>query len=299
MRAVDGVSFEIERGTVTALVGPNGAGKTTLLRCLAGLEQPTTGLIRIDGLDVLASPRAAHRKLGFLRDFFGVYETLSVGRNLLHAAAAQGMARHALVPAVEAAAASVGLGDRLRQPAGELSRGLRQRLAIARTLVHRPALLLLDEPAAGLDPEARMDLSGTIRGLRAAGITLIISSHILSELEQYSTHMLAMRAGRIIGPTPIGATRPAAERLKANIAGPSDVVLAFLQARTDVSAIRDEGDGLSFDLEGGEAERGSLLRAMIEAGIPVVSFTLARPDLEALYRAGDGRAVNGQMEPVP
>ena len=148
-RAIDGVSFAIEAGSVTALVGPNGAGKTTLLRCLAGLEQPVAGTIRIAGLDVLEFPRGAHRKLGFLQDFFGVYDALTVERNLLYAAAAQGMARDRLVSSVIRAAEAVGIADRLTQLAGELSRGLRQRLAIARTLVHEPALLLLDEPAAG------------------------------------------------------------------------------------------------------------------------------------------------------
>jgi ABC-2 type transport system ATP-binding protein len=286
-RAVNDVSFEIARGTVTALVGPNGAGKTTLLRCLAGLEQPVAGAIRIDGADVLRDPRAAHRKLGFLQDFFGLYDGLSVERNLLYAAATQGMPRARLESSVRDAAAATGLGDRLKQPAGELSRGLRQRLAIARTIVHRPALLLLDEPAAGLDPEARMELSATIRSLRQSGVTLIVSSHILSELEQYSTHMLTMRDGRISGPIAVGAIRPDAERVRAIVSGAAAPALRFLEARPGVSAIRDEGDGLSFDLEGGEAERGTLLRAMIDAGIKVTSFTVARADLEALYRRAD------------
>jgi ABC-2 type transport system ATP-binding protein len=287
-RAIDGVSFSLDAGGVTALVGPNGAGKTTLLRCLAGLEQPVAGCIRIDGIDVLESPRAAHRRLGFLQDFFGVYDALSVERNLLFAAAAQGVPAGALAASVLRVAEAVGIADRLRQPAGELSRGLRQRLAIARTLVHQPALLLLDEPAAGLDPEARMDLSSLIRSLAASGMTLIISSHILSELEQYSTQMLTMRAGRIGGPHSIGATRPGMQRLKVAFSGPAAPVIVFLEGRPDdVSGVRDESDGVTFDFAGDEAARGQLLRAMIDAGLPVVSFTAAAADLERMYRAGD------------
>ena len=285
-RAVDDVSFDIARGTVTALVGPNGAGKTTLLRCLAGLEQPVAGTIAIDGVDVLEAPRAAHRKLGFLQDFFGVYDALSVERNLLYAAAAQGIARDRLASAAASAAKAVALQDRLRQPAGELSRGLRQRLAIARALVHAPALLLLDEPAAGLDPEARLELSGLIRALAASGMTLIVSSHILAELEQYSTHMLAMRAGRIIGPTPIGGAKPGAQRLKVSIAGATADARRFLENEPAVGAIRDEPDGLSFDYAGDEPARHGLLRAMMSAGIAVTGFGAAGADLERLYMAG-------------
>lgn len=286
-RAIDGVSFAIESGSVTALVGPNGAGKTTLLRCLAGLEQPVAGHIAIDGLDVLEAPRAAHRKLGFLQDFFGVYDTLTVERNLLYAAAAQGVPRDGLAEAVSRAASSVGIADRMNQRAGELSRGLRQRLAIARTLVHRPALLLLDEPAAGLDPEARTELSALIRSLRAAGMTLIVSSHILSELEQYSTHLLTMRGGQITGPHPVGAIMPGGERLRAVVAGDVTVAVGFLQTRPDVANIQVEPDGISFEHLAGEEARRLLLRDMIDAGVPVVSFAVAAADLERIYRSGE------------
>ena len=286
-RAIDGVSFAIDGGSVTALVGPNGAGKTTLLRCLAGLEQPVAGSIRIDGLDVLEAPRAAHRKLGFLQDFFGVYDTLSVERNLYFAAAAQGVAPDKLASSVDRAATVVGISDRLGQLAGQLSRGLRQRLAIARTLVHQPALLLLDEPAAGLDPEARMELSDLIRALAASGMTLIISSHILSELEQYSTHMLAMRAGQITGPHPIAGARPGLERLKVAFSGPAAAIVAFLGTQANISGVRDEADGVTFDFSGDEEARRQLLRSMIEAGLPVMSFAMAGADLERMYRAGE------------
>jgi len=284
-RAVDDVSFALAHGTVTALVGPNGAGKTTLLRCLAGLEEPVAGGILIDGVDVLGNPRAAHRKIGFLQDFFGVYDALSVERNLLYAAASQGIEPTAIEPAVARAAQAVALQDRLKQRAGELSRGLRQRLAIARALIHQPALLLLDEPAAGLDPESRIGLAALIRTLAATGMTLIVSSHILSELEQYSTHMLAMRDGRTTGPHAIGGHKEGRRRLKIVIAGPTPSARAFLESRSDVSALYDEPDGLSFDYSGDEAARHSLLRAMMEAEIPVTGFTAVGADLQSLYMA--------------
>ncbi|HLY56929.1 MAG TPA: ABC transporter ATP-binding protein [Stellaceae bacterium] len=284
-RAIDGVSFDIASGMVTALVGPNGAGKTTLLRCLAGLEQPVAGAIVVAGLDVLETPRAAHRKLGFLQDFFGVYDTLSVERNLLYAAAAQGMGRDELADAVTRAAESVGLADRMVQRAGELSRGLRQRLAIARSIVHRPPLLLLDEPAAGLDPEARSELSGLIRRLAGDGMTIVVSSHILAELEEYSTHMLAMRNGRLTGPRAIGESAAGRRRVRVGLLGADEPAKVFLATQAGIGDIRVEPGGLSFDLAGGPAAQHAVLRAMIEAGIEIAEFAPTGPDLQQMYLA--------------
>ncbi len=284
-RAIDDVSFEIEASTVTALVGPNGAGKTTLLRCLTGLEQPVAGTIEIAGIDVLAQPRAAHRRLGFLQDFFGVYDALTVERNLLYAAASQGMSGAELADAVARAAAAVGLADRLAEPAGALSRGLKQRLAIARSIVHAPSLLLLDEPAAGLDPEARSELSRLIRGLRAGGMTIIVSSHILAELEEYSTHMVSMRDGRLTGPRAIGAAAGGGRRFLMGIIGEPAAAHRFLAGRGDISGARDEAGGISFELAGDEAAQHRLLAAAIGAGIAITSFAPAGLDLQRMYLA--------------
>src|SRR5690606_31914263 len=144
----------------------------------------------IDGLDTRDAPRAVHARLGYLPDFFGLYDALNVRRCLYYAARAHGITAGAATGAVEAAAARVGLSDRMEQAAGALSRGLRQRLAIAQALVHRPAVLLLDEPAAGLDPQARRDLSQLLLSLKTDGMTLVVSSHILAELEDYSDRMI-------------------------------------------------------------------------------------------------------------
>ena len=198
-RALDGVSLIIARGAITALVGPNGAGKTTLLRCMAALETPYSGAVTIGGLDTREAPRAIHAQLGYLPDFFGLYDALSVRRCLFYAARAHGIGAGAAAGAAQAAAARVGLTDRMEQAAGALSRGLRQRLAIAQAIVHGPAVLLLDEPAAGLDPQARRDLSQLLLSLRDGGMTLVVSSHILAELEDYSDRMVIVDHGRIAG----------------------------------------------------------------------------------------------------
>ena len=165
-RALDHVTFALEEKTITALVGPNGAGKTTLLRCLAGLDTPFAGQISVGGLDVLSEPRQSHRRMGFLADSFGLYDDLSVEQCLLYSAAALGLPSAEQTKAARLAAERLALSDRYRQTVGTLSRGLRQRLAIAQTIVHRPEVLLLDEPASGLDPEARLGLADTLRRLR-------------------------------------------------------------------------------------------------------------------------------------
>lgn len=282
VRALEQVGFGLEQGAVTALVGPNGAGKTTLLRCLAGLERPYAGTIAVDGVDVVGQPRLARGLVGFQQDFFGVYDALSVGRNLVHAAAIQGVAAELLDQRVLWAAQAVGLDQRMADRAGSLSRGLRQRLAIARAIVHHPRLLLMDEPASGLDPEARHRLSALIRDLRGMGMTLVVSSHILAELEDYSTHMLTLRAGRASGPVAVG--RPQAARWRIEVAGDGAAALAVLAACSCVAdPVATAPDMVEFDCAADRAGRARLVADLVAAGIGVCALAPAGGRLEDLY----------------
>ena len=196
-RALDGVSVSIPAGSVTALVGPNGAGKSTLMRCIAGLDQPLSGHIRVKGLSVEDQPREVHRHLGYLSDFYGLYDRLTVDRCLQYSALSMGVAEGQVAARVQQVAAQLGLSELLQRYPTELSRGQRQRVAIGQAIVHQPSVLLLDEPASGLDPDARSSLSQLFRLLQAQGMTLVVSSHILSELDEYCTHILSIRNGRI------------------------------------------------------------------------------------------------------
>lgn len=283
MRALHGVSFAVEAGAVLALVGPNGAGKTTLMRCIAALDAPTEGAIRVAGFDTQADPRAVHGAIGYLPDFFGLYDELPVRRALAYAALSRGVAEADLAKAVERAAARVQLSDRLDARAGELSRGLRQRLAIGQTIVHQPRVLLLDEPAAGLDPEARRELSDLIVRLAGEGMTIVVSSHILAELEDYSTRMLMIREGRVAGGGVVAAGGGAvdAERIAVVFdAPPTDLAdrLAALGARLERVA---EGEALVVGPSGMDAP--DLLARLIAAGLRVRAFQPARRTLEAAY----------------
>ena len=286
-RALFGVSFTVARGSVLALVGPNGAGKSTLMRCIAALDRPTAGSISVAGMDTRADPRGVHAALGYLPDFFGLYEELSVRRALVYAARSRGVPDGEAAEAAVRAAARVELSDRLDQRAGELSRGLRQRLAIAQTLVHSPAVLLLDEPAAGLDPEARASLSDLIRQLSGEGMTILVSSHILAELEDYCTEMLMIRDGRVAGSGVVsaGARSQAASggvRVRVVFAQPYPDLIARLKGLGFAVASVEGEEAVIALSHGAEAESEALAR-LVGAGLMVRAFSPMRATLEQTY----------------
>ncbi len=281
-RALHGVSFDVNAGSITALVGPNGSGKTTLLRCLAALERPYAGRVVVDGIDVAENPRRVHRRLGFLPDFFGLYDALTVAQCLTFAARSHGIGARAARAAVEKAAQRVDLSDRMGDAAGTLSRGLRQRLAIGQVIVHEPSVLLLDEPASGLDPEARRSLSTLLLDLQSQGMTLMVSSHILAELEDYSSQMLIMKEGRLTGGDPI-QVEAAAQRIMIELAEPHDGLGAYLQDQAGVTVRRADAQGALISLDGDAQAQHRLLRALIEAGFVVCSFAPTQQRLEDVY----------------
>lgn len=291
-RALHGVSIEVPKGAVLALVGPNGAGKSTLMRVVAGLDEPVAGQVTVDGVNVLEEPRAAHRKLGYLADFFGLYEELSVRQCLMHAASIRGVDASAVDTAVVRAAKQLGLDSRLEDVSGTLSRGLKQRLAVAQALIHQPAVLLLDEPAAGLDPEARSSLSGLFRQLRAEGMTLLVSSHILAELEEYSTHMLAIRDGRIadfkvlVGEA-ASVNSAASQRIRIVFAEVFAGLDAVLQATNSTEmkpvAAASSHQTIWVDVPGGVVGAAQLLAALVGAGAQVAEYAVQRESLQDSY----------------
>ncbi len=287
-RALDRVSFQIEPGTITALVGPNGAGKTTLLRCLTALDRPGAGQVMLGDLDVHAAPRDAHRHMAFLPDFFGVYDDLTVAQCLDHRARAHDVPASDRAAAIARAAERLGIADRMQDHAGTLSRGLKQRLAIAQAIIHAPQLALLDEPAAGLDPEARHSLAAVFRDLRADGMTLIVSSHILAELEDYSTHILAIRDGRIVDHRAIGAEsggKGGRAVLQLRLVAADGRLAQLLAAAQGVSDLVVEGALAKFGFTGGADARHALLKSLIGEGLAVAEFAPLRERLQESYLA--------------
>ena len=287
VRALDNISFSLPSGSITALVGPNGAGKTTLLRCLAALDTPVSGTILINRVDALHDPRTCHRQIGYLSDFFGLYEGLTVRQSLLHAAAINGVPHDRQQAVADLAAARLGIVEKISARSSTLSRGQRQRLAIAQAIVHEPKVLLLDEPASGLDPEARHTLAQLFIGLRDQGMTLLISSHILAELEEYSTDMLVLRAGRIVSHQPVtGSHAPAATTmLSLALTGPADRLFELLAAEEGLSDIRTEENGATFRYSSQPDDQHRLLRRLLDAGLPVCGFGAERRTMQDAYLA--------------
>ena len=303
-RALDDVTFRVQRGSITALVGPNGAGKTTLLRCLSALADPLAGRILVDGVDVLEFPRECHRRVGYLCDFYGLYDELSVRRCLLHVARAHGSDPQQAQQRATAVASRLGLEDRLDQPAGTLSRGLRQRLAVAQAIIHAPAVLLLDEPAAGLDPEARLSLSALLLGLRDEGITVMVSSHILAELDDYCSEMLILDQGRVVDHRQVAGAADGVVTFRVEVEGEAPDFVATAAAITGVEAVVADGNALRLQVREAGPTRAALLRALVQADIPVCGFGPERERLQEAYLArvrpplasppaGDGNGYGG------
>ncbi len=294
-RALHGISLHIAAGTVTALVGPNGAGKSTLLRCMTGLESPLAGSVQVAGVDVQEDPRRAHQHMGYLSDFFGLYETLSVAQCLQYAAESQGLSRQTAIQRVHAVAEQLALSDKLGNATRNLSRGQRQRVAIGQAIIHQPQVLLLDEPASGLDPEARSSLSALFRQLHAQGMTLVVSSHILSELDEYCTHILSIREGRISSHEALNAaphaTGTGAQEgelvMLIELAAPlADAAAALAGYRLlDMRAHGSASHALWVALPANNAAaRVQLLQHLVAHGAPVLSYQEARTSLQERYQ---------------
>ena len=293
-RALDRVTCTIRRRSVTALVGPNGAGKTTLIRCVVGLSAPFAGVILFDGQDVYHDPRAAHRRMGYLSDFFGVYEDLTARQCLTYMARAYSVPERSIAAAIEHCADRLDILPLLDRPAGELSRGQRQRLAIAQSILHRPDFLVLDEPASGLDPEGRREFSRTLLALRDDGMTILVSSHILAELEDYCSDMLVMRDGMIVGHETLKAgPGRVGRRLRLDLAAPFDNLSQMLSRLDAVSGVKTAPLSAFFEFHGDAAAQSDLLRRLIGDGVPVSALADAPQSLQSAYFAAvkdDGEA---------
>ena len=285
MQAVRAATFRAEQGRVTGLVGPNGAGKTTLLLMLASLLAPDTGSIRIGDVDPMVDTLAARRLLGWMPDALGAWPSLTARETIVTTARLYGISpTDAAVRATELLAL-VELGELADSPARVLSRGQKQKLGLARALVHDPQVLLLDEPASGLDPEARVQLRVLLRRLAAEGRTILISSHILSELEEVVDDAVFLVAGAVVDAAPAQASIRAwrlrlagatAERLNAD----TWQIASTLGVSPDV-LVADRGAVL-VGFQNEDAAAGAL-RRLVEAGLPVSEFAPAQSALEHTF----------------
>ena len=265
LTAVDDLDLEVPEGSVFGLIGPNGAGKSTTFAILASILSPTSGVVEVAGADPSVDPRAVRRRLGYMPDVLGVYDNLRVDEYLEFFAAAHQIPRSSWPGLVDGLLELVGLEVKRDAMVESLSRGMKQRLALARALVHDPDVLVLDEPASGLDPRARVELRTLLSELRAMGKTVVVSSHILTEMEEMCTHVAIMEAGRLLAagePAEIGDRLKGGHQVLVRLAG---------------------GEERRFRVASEQEQRALLHRLVAEEGLPVVEFRAEGTGLEELF----------------
>jgi ABC-2 type transport system ATP-binding protein len=304
------ISFEVARGEIFGFIGPNGAGKTTTIRAMTTLLEPTSGRIEIDGVDVALEPERVRRKIGYMADQAGVYAKLSVEEYLTFFAAAYGL------DATKAAGLALdltGLGQVRALLTGTLSKGMKQRLQLAKTLLHDPELLILDEPASDLDPRARIEMRDLFLRLRQANKTIFLSSHILTELSDVCTSIGVIEKGRLLAYGPIsevtrgmhagpgglsadappsaGAAPPGAppapalavRSFKLRTLGSADQARSLLEGTPGIAVAHATSDQLLLRVEAGDAALAEAVKRLVVAGVGVIGLEPERDQLETMF----------------
>jgi ABC-2 type transport system ATP-binding protein len=294
-RAVDDVSFSVQQGHVFGYIGPNGAGKTTSMRILATLDTPDAGDALIDGFSVVNDPDRARLRLGFMPDYLVTYPNVNVREYLDFFARAYRLHRKKRTDAVDNVMAFTGLDVLAEKPTDGLSKGMKQRLSLGRAMIHDPAVLVLDEPAAGLDPRARIELREMIRKLARQGKTILISSHILTELAEMCDTVGILEQGRLLAVGTVEQiqgehSRTPRTSVAVGVLENAQGLAEWLARQKDIAEIHVEGCNVRF-VHGGNPEiEADLLRAMIEAGFRVNSFGARRQTLEDVFmKVTEGR----------
>ena len=284
--AVRGVTFNVYPGQVFGYIGPNGAGKTTSMRILATLDEPSAGDALVDGLSVVEDPDRVRRRLGFMPDYYGTYQDVTVREYLDFFARSYGLRgderRQALLFAMD----FTGLHPLATKPIDGLSKGMKQRLALGRTMIHDPAVMVLDEPAAGLDPRARIELREMISGLAELGKAVLISSHILTELAEVCDSVGIIEQGSLlaVGSVDEISARVASQcRVTLRVLDNAPAVAEWLERHEQIDGLEIVGAKLQFQHEGDEAAQAHLLSELVRHGFPVVEFGARAVSLEDVF----------------
>ncbi|HEY1602945.1 MAG TPA: ABC transporter ATP-binding protein [Pirellulales bacterium] len=284
--AIDNLNLSIPEGEVFGLIGPNGAGKTTLIRILATLMEPTYGEVKIAGIDVCEAPLEVHPLIGYMSDFFSMYEDMLVWEYLDHFAACYGIERARREQLIDDVLELVSLEVRRDDKIKALSRGMKQRLCFAKTLLHQPKVLLLDEPASGLDPAGRIEFREILKKLRDMGRTVLISSHILTEMADFCTSIGIVEQGRLLAS---GRVEDILRQLKSRmrlvieVAAEQPRLVALLKEEPAVEELETRDGHVTCAWGAAREDLPALHRRLVQASIPLVSLSVKKDDLEDIY----------------
>ncbi|MEO1497185.1 MAG: ABC transporter ATP-binding protein [Planctomycetota bacterium] len=288
--AVNDVSFAVEPGEVFGYIGPNGAGKTTSMRILATLDEPSSGDAFVDGFSVVEDPDRVRSRLGFMPDYYGTYQNVNVWEYLDFFARAYGLRGSVRLKALRFVMDFTGLDALARKPIDGLSKGMKQRLCLGRTMIHDPSVMVLDEPAAGLDPRARIELREMISRLADLGKAVMLSSHILTELAEVCDRVGIIEQGRVVA---VGTVEEISRRVEQRVVVVTRVLddprrLAhWLEQNDEIAEVSIDGERVRFvqasDREESEDHLAGVLAAMIADGFRVVEFTSKTKSLEDVF----------------
>lgn len=284
--AVDHLSFTVEKGEIFGFIGPNGAGKTTTIRFLSTLLSPTSGTATINGHDVVTDSVAARYSFGYMPDDYGVYEGMRVWEFLDFFGSAYGLDRRKRHAVINDILVLMDLQAKRTAPVTALSRGMRQRLCMAKTLLHDPPVLILDEPASGLDPRARIEMKELLREFQAMGKTILISSHILSELADCCTTIGIIERGKLLA---FGGVREIMNQVRENVTiemelhDGADIATRLLQKHPHVRNMRMMGNSFSFDFLGRQSDIADVHAFLITEGAKVLWFREREATLEEAF----------------
>jgi len=284
--ALENLHLEIPQGEVYGLIGPNGAGKTTLIRVLATLLEPTYGQVRINGINVLEEPLKVHPLIGYMSDFFSLYDNMLVWEYLDHFARCYGVERRKRERLIDEVLQLVSLDVRRDAEIRTLSRGMRQRLCFAKTLVHEPKVLLLDEPASGLDPAGRLEFRELLKQLHAMGRTVLISSHILTEMADFCTSIGIMEQGRLLASGRVEdilqQLQPAL-RLEIEVAAGMPKLLDILKTHECVQGLDAQDGRVRCRWTTGRERLPELHRRIVNDGVELIALAVKTDNLEDIY----------------
>ena len=286
-KALDHLDLEIGKGEIFGFVGPNGAGKTTTMRIICGLLKATSGEVYVDGVNAITNPEDIKRKVGYVPDFFGVYDNLKVIEYMEFYGSMYGMEKKDVDEISDGLVQLVNLSDKKEEYVDTLSRGMKQRLCVARALIHNPDLLVLDEPNSGLDPRARFEMKEILKNLGSMGKTIIISSHILPELAEMCTSIGIMEHGHLIAS---GKVEDVMQMSKGSqsihirvVDAQKEKLTLLLKEQNNVTKVSTTEDEYIVSFAGDDVAAAQLLKQLIAQGVMISQFYREKEDLESLF----------------